>query len=99
MLRFLILALVVIGLFTVVRILKRLWAERLRAAARSSVPPAQSHKLSRHEALEILGLGEDASRDDILHAYRDLMRKVHPDSGGSDYLASKLNQAKDTLLD
>jgi DnaJ homolog subfamily C member 19 len=55
--------------------------------------------MSRDEALEILGVQEGASRETILVAYRNLIRKVHPDSpGGSNYLASKLNQAKDVLL-
>jgi hypothetical protein len=58
-----------------------------------------SQLMSRDEALEILGVEEGASRETILVAYRNLIRKVHPDSpGGSNYLASKLNQAKDVLL-
>jgi DnaJ-class molecular chaperone len=56
--------------------------------------------MSRGEALEVLGLPEGASRDEILGSYKALMRKVHPDApGGSTYLATKLNQAKDALLD
>ncbi|HEY8945787.1 MAG TPA: DnaJ domain-containing protein [Polyangiaceae bacterium] len=55
--------------------------------------------MSRSEALEVLGLREGATREEILFAYRNLIRKVHPDSpGGSTYLASKLNQAKEVLL-
>jgi len=49
-------------------------------------------------ALEILGLGSDASRDDITAAHRRLMQKMHPDRGGSDYLAQRINQARDFLL-
>ena len=55
--------------------------------------------MSRKEALEVLGVEDGASRETILVAYRNLIRKVHPDSpGGSNYLATKLNQAKDVLL-
>jgi DnaJ homolog subfamily C member 19 len=55
-------------------------------------------KMSRDEALEILGLGPDASREHIVEAHRRLIQKLHPDRGGSTYLSAKLNQARDTLL-
>jgi hypothetical protein len=54
--------------------------------------------MSRKEALQILGLAEDASNEDIVAAHRKLMQKLHPDRGGNDYLASKINQAKDFLM-
>ncbi|GAB3106157.1 hypothetical protein GCM10027217_31290 [Pseudomaricurvus hydrocarbonicus] len=54
--------------------------------------------MGRHEALQILGLNDDATNKDIIQAHRKLMQKVHPDRGGSDYLAAKINQAKDFLL-
>lgn len=59
---------------------------------------APTGEMNRAEALAVLGLAEDASDDDIVTAHRKLMQKMHPDRGGSDYLAAKINQAKDFLL-
>ena len=57
-----------------------------------------SGDMDRREALNILGLADDASREEIVTAHRSLMQKLHPDRGGNDYLAAKINQAKDFLL-
>ena len=54
--------------------------------------------MDRHTALEILGLEEGASKDEIVQAHRRLMQKMHPDRGGSDFLAKKINAARDFLL-
>jgi DnaJ-class molecular chaperone len=54
--------------------------------------------MTRQEAFEILELGSDASISDIKAAHRRLMKKFHPDHNGSDYMAAKLNEAKDVLL-
>ncbi|MEP1470608.1 MAG: molecular chaperone DnaJ [Halieaceae bacterium] len=63
-------------------------------------PPGNSSTgMSRQEALAVLGLPEDADREAIIAAHRSLMQKLHPDRGGNDYLAAKVNQAKDLLLE
>jgi hypothetical protein len=63
-----------------------------------SPPPTQNTSMNRAEALAILGLAEGAEKDAIVSSHRHLMQKLHPDRGGNDYLAAKLNQAKDFLL-
>ena len=50
------------------------------------------------EAYLILGLSPGVRRDDVFAAYRNLIKRLHPDQGGTSYLASRVNEAKDVLL-
>jgi hypothetical protein len=68
---------------------------RLRRARGPS--RARAGGMSRDEALEVLGLKPGASQSDIQAAYVRLMRAAHPDQGGSDWLAARINQARDVL--
>ena len=64
------------------------------------VPPSSpTGPMGRSEAAEILGVSEDSSPDTITEAHRRLIQKLHSDRGGTDYLASLVNQARDVLLE
>ena len=67
------------------------WRSRRQQAA----PPSG---MSRSDAFKVLGLQDGATPDEIKAAHRHLMSQVHPDVGGTDYLAQQINQAKDVLL-
>ncbi len=72
--------------------------KRSKGAGYGANPSSSGDKMTEKEAWEILGLKSGASKEEIIKAYRDLMAKLHPDHGGNDYLASRLNQAKEILL-
>lgn len=55
-------------------------------------------EMTRREAFQILGLREGSSKEQIREAHRRLMRLNHPDNGGSTFVATKVNEAKDYLV-
>jgi DnaJ homolog subfamily C member 19 len=72
------------------------WADFATRAA--GTPPPSAGPMTREEAYQVLGLQPGASQAEIRAAYHRLMRAAHPDSGGSDWLAARVNQARDVLL-
>ena len=74
------------------------WREREPAGASEQAAPRSPHKMTREEAYQVLGLSVGATEQQIIEAHRRLMQKLHPDRGGSNYLATQINQAKEALL-
>lgn len=72
--------------------------QRFQEHSQEQQPHSDNGDISESEALQILGLSKGASHKDIVSAHRKLIQKLHPDRGGNDYLAAKINQAKDCLL-
>jgi len=75
------------------------WREHAQAdAATRQGGSAARGPMSQEEAYQILGLQPGAKAEEIVRAHRTLMKRIHPDQGGTNYLAARVNEAKDTLL-
>lgn len=78
--------------------LLQVWLKHRNTHDKNSTPPQSNTDVTESEAWQLLGLEPGASREDIILAHKRLMQKLHPDRGGNDYLAAKLNAARDLLL-
>lgn len=74
------------------------WNGRKNGGNAASYTPHKAGGMTRAEALDILGLKGDPSDDEIVQAYKRLIKKVHPDQQGSEGLAKTINMAKDFLI-
>ncbi len=72
--------------------------QRSQEAGYGHSAPPSCDQMSLEEACRILGVKEGAEREEIIAAHRRLALKVHPDRGGSNYLAAQINRAKEVLL-
>ena len=70
------------------------WTADAQQNGREATPA----EMDESQALAVLGLDDAASKEDVLAAHRRLMQRLHPDRGGTDYLAATLNKAKEVLL-
>jgi hypothetical protein len=73
---------------------ERAWREPDRSEARESI---RDESMSVARALEVLGLKAGATEQEIRAAYINLIKRVHADQGGSDYLTKQVNAARDAL--
>ena len=73
------------------------WREQAGAGS-ANANSSSGSTMNENQAYEILGLNEEATRDEVVEAHRRLIQKLHPDRGGSTYLAARVNEAKSILL-
>ncbi len=76
-----------------------LWrGDRVARDEESASAPLPARAMTLEEAASVLGLSIDAGADDIRAAHRKLITQIHPDKGGTDYLAAKINDARGIML-
>jgi|TARA_B110000483_G_scaffold99953_1_gene122613 DnaJ family protein C protein 19 len=78
--------------------LAKIYSARTNTGSGSASTPTSTSAMDSAEAREILGVSESPTIEEVQIAFKRQMQKVHPDRGGSDYFATKLNEARDLLL-
>lgn len=79
--------------------LQKFWHWSKSSARSNSATGVNTTAMTREQALAILGLNAGATEEEIIQAHRRLMARVHPDKGGSDFLAAQINLARKILLE
>lgn len=75
------------------------WRAKAGPEEMNEAPPSPpARRMTEEEALSVLGLTTGAGAEDVRAAHRKLISQLHPDKGGTDYLAAKINEARDLLL-
>jgi len=74
------------------------WTDRAQSFSSEWNGSNGSGEMSKQEAYQVLGVAPGSSREEILEAWRRLIKRVHPDRGGSAFLTTKINTAKSVLL-
>lgn len=74
------------------------WTDRAQGSSSAWNENSGSVEMSKQEAYQVLGVAPDSTREEILEAWRRLIKRVHPDRGGSAFLTTKINTAKSVLL-
>ncbi len=91
-------AIVALLLTAAARVLPQLLGAKSPPADFPGADPRRPGQMTADEARQILGVPDGASREQVLDRYKELMKRNHPDRGGSTHLAAQINQAKDVLL-
>ena len=74
------------------------WTDRAQSSSTEWNGSSESGEMTKKEAYQVLGVAPDSTREEILEAWRRLIKRVHPDRGGSAFLTTKINTAKSVLL-
>lgn len=87
-----------LGFLRYLPLIKKILGQSETTESAENAQPLASQGMSKAQAAQILGVSENATKEEIVAAHKRLMQRVHPDRGGSDALAAQINEARKTLL-